>query len=79
MKNNDYFSAFILAGFAGLGCKMILSIDANSECENERKILDNIPIACAISGALLFSAVNLLPNIEAEASHSGPSAPEEED
>ena len=71
MKNNDYFAAFILAGFTGLGCKMILSVEAG-DCESEKKMLENIPIACAISGALLFAAMRLLPNIEAE-------APEEED
>ena len=65
MKSTDYFSAFIIAGFTGLGCKTILSIEAG-DSEEERKILNNIPIACAISGAILFSAVGLLPNIEAE-------------
>ena len=62
MKKNDYFAAFILAGFTGLGCKMILSTEAG--CEGEKKILNNIPIACAISGALLFAAISLLPNVE---------------
>ena len=65
MKNTDYFAAFILAGFTGLGCKMILSVEAG-DSEEERKILHNIPVACAISGAILFSAVGLLPNIETE-------------
>ena len=65
MRNNDYLAAFILAGFTGIGCKMILSIDA-SDTEGERKVLDNIPIASAISGAILFSSIMLLPNIEVE-------------
>ena len=63
MRNSDYFSIFILAGFTGFGCKMILSVEAG-ESEEEKKILDNIPIACAISGALLFAGINLLPNVE---------------
>ena len=59
-----YFAAFLLSGFVGIGCKMILS--ANAGKGNEKKILNNIPIASAISGLLLFSAVNILPDNEDE-------------
>ena len=61
MKNKDYLLAFIFSGFVGIGCKMILSSKA---WEEERSILENIPIASAISGVLLFSAVSILPDIE---------------
>ena len=63
MKNKDYLGAFIFSGFAGIGCKMILSANAR---EQDRSLLDNIPIASAISGVLLLTAVSILPDIEVE-------------
>ena len=42
---------------------MILSANAREE---DRSLLDNIPIASAISGVLFLSAVNLLSDIEVE-------------
>ena len=65
VDNKQYLAAFLFSGFVGMGCKMILSADVG-ESEVECRILDNIPIACAISGALIFSAVKILPNIEVE-------------
>ena len=55
-----YLTVFLLSGFVGIGCKKILS--ANVKGEDEKKKLNNIPIASAISGLLLFSAVNILPD-----------------
>ena len=65
MDNKHYLAAFILSGFTGLGCKMILSVNAG-DCDGERKILDNIPIASVISGLLFLSALKLLPYEEKE-------------
>ena len=60
MDNKHYLAAFILSGFTGLGCKMILTVNAG-DSEEERKILDNIPIASVASGLLFCSALKLLP------------------
>ena len=60
-KNKDYLGVFIFCGFAGIGAKIILSANAKEEDEN---LLENIPIASAISGVLLLASVNLLPDIE---------------
>ena len=65
VKNEDYLAVFMFSGIIGLGCKMILSVNAG-ECERQRKILDNIPMASAISGLLLLSAVSILPDTEEE-------------
>ena len=65
MNNKDYLAAFILSGFTGLGCKMILTVNAG-DSEGERKILDNIPIASVISGLLFLSTLKLLPYEEKE-------------
>ena len=72
MKNEDYLAVFMFSGIIGLGCKMILSVNAG-DCDGEtgrsgrqRKILDNIPMASVISGLLLLSAVNILPETEEE-------------
>ena len=65
MDKKHYLAAFIVSGFTGIGCKMILTANAGIS-EEERKILDNIPIASVVSGLLFLSALNLLPNIEAE-------------
>ena len=62
MKNEDYLAVFLFSGIIGLGCKMILSVNAGDECDRERKVLDNIPIATVISGLLLLSAVSILPD-----------------
>ena len=63
MDNKDYLAMFLLSGFTGLGCKMILSVNTGpaSLSEGERKMLDNIPIASVISGLLFLSALKLLP------------------
>ena len=50
IDNKDYLAAFLLSGFVG----------------GERKILNNIPFASAISGVLLLSVANLLPTVEEE-------------
>ena len=63
MENKHYLAAFIFSGFAGIGCKMILSANAREE---DQQVLDKIPIASAISGVLFLSAVSLLPDIEIE-------------
>ena len=63
MDNKQYLAAFLFSGFAGIGCKMILSANAREE---DRDLLDNIPIASAISGVLFLSALKLLPDIEIE-------------
>ena len=60
MDNKHYLAAFIVSGFTGIGCKMILAVNAGSS-EEERRILDNIPLASVISGLLFLSALNLLP------------------
>ena len=60
MENKDYLAAFIFSGFAGIGCKIILSANAR---DSERSLLDNIPIASAISGVLLLRVANLLSDI----------------
>ena len=60
MDNKHYLAAFILSGFTGIGCEMILTVNAG-DSEGERKILRNIPIASVISGLLFLSALNLLP------------------
>ena len=61
---SEYFVVFMLSGFVGIGCKMILS--TNIEKDSEKKILNNIPIASALSGLLLYSALNILPEEEEE-------------
>ena len=65
IDNKHYLAAFLFAGFTGLGCKMILSVNAG-DCDSERRTSDNIPIASAISGVLFLSAIKLLPDIEEE-------------
>ena len=66
MKNKDYLGTFLFSGFAGIGCKMILS--ANSK-DNDQHLLDNIPIASAISDVLILRAISLLPDIEVDEDH----------
>ena len=63
MKNKDYLAMFLLSEIIGLGCKMVLSVNAG---DRERKVLDNIPIASVISGLLLLSAADILPDTEEE-------------
>ena len=65
MENKDYLAAFIFSGITGLGCRMILSVNAG-DCDSERRTLDNIPIASVISGLLFLSALKLLPYEEKE-------------
>ena len=63
IDNKQYLTAFLFSGFVGIGCKMILSSNAREE---DNDILNNIPIASAISCVLFLSALKLLPDIEIE-------------
>ena len=59
IDNKAILTTFLCSGLIGMGCKMILSVDAG-ECEKTRRILSNIPMGCAISGVLLVSGLRLL-------------------
>ena len=60
VNNKDYLGMFLISGVIGIGCKMVLSVNAG-DCESERRMLHNIPIASVISGLLFLSAVDILP------------------